>query len=419
MNTNNEKRATLAAIVTIGDELLIGQVVDTNSAWIAQKLNLLGIPVYRMTSVSDAPNEIAAVIDELRPVCDLIIITGGLGPTRDDKTKQTLCNYFNTHLVQNDEVLAHIERLLAKRNIPMNELNVAQAMLPETCEVLFNPLGTAAGMWLEKDNTVVVSMPGVPFEMKAIVEQNLIPKLKKNFKTQAIVHKTIITSGIAESVLAQQLNEWETSLPEHIHLAYLPSPGQVRLRLSAYGNDEHELQNEIEKISFKLNDIIPANIVAWQDEAIEVTIGKLLKDKNLTVGFAESCTGGNVAHLITSVAGSSAYFKGSVVVYSNELKNKLLNVPFEVLNQYGAVSKETVEILAKEARNLLNTDFAIAISGVAGPDGGTAEKPVGTVWFALASEKEVVAEIAHFGDDRERNIQKASIFALNLLRKHL
>lgn len=413
MNTNAE-------IITIGDEILIGQITDTNSGWIAQKLNSIGINVFQMTSISDNKSHIVSALDQASSRADLIIVTGGLGPTKDDITKQTIASYFNSKFVHNEEVLVHIRKLLEPRGILINELNEGQANLPDNCVVLHNACGTAPGMWFEKQGKIYVFMPGVPFEMKSIVTEELLPRLQKHFKTPDIVHRTLMLTGIAESMLAQQIEPWETQLPSNIKLAYLPSPGIMRLRLTAKGDNKQTLTKLIDTEVWKLMPYIRSWYYAENDELLEVTIGKILKDNNLTVASAESCTGGKIASMLTSVPGSSAYFKGSIVAYSNEVKVSSLNISPGIIEENGAVSQPVVEEMARNILEQFEVDYAVATSGIAGPDGGTMLKPVGTVWIAVASKEKVVSKLLSLGDnDRERNIQRSAISALNELRKHI
>ncbi len=408
-----------AEIITIGDELLIGQVVDTNSAWMAQQLNLVGIDVYQITSVSDQKQHILKSLSDAEQEVDIIIITGGLGPTNDDITKKTLCEFFNTTLVFNENTYQKIQSFFKSLNLKVTEINKAQAEIPANCEPITNNCGTAPGMWFEKNNKIFVSMPGVPFEMKQMMEESILPKLKNKFKLSAVCHKTILTQGIGESFLSEIIANWEKALPSYIKLAYLPSPGIVRLRMTAKGNDENTLLNEIKKQTEFLQQIIPDYIYGYDNDRLEAIVGKLLKNKNETIATAESCTGGYIAHLITSIPGSSVYFKGSVICYANEIKTKLLGVNKESIIANGAVSEEVVKQMALNIRNLFNVDYAIATSGVAGPDGGTENKPVGTTWIAIANKTDVFAKKFTFGENRERNIQRASITALNMLRKQI
>lgn len=405
-----------AEIITIGDEILIGQIVDTNSAWMGQQLNLHGIEVYQVTSVHDNHEHIMAALANAEQNADLVLITGGLGPTKDDITKDSLCEYFETELVFYPEVLEHVKSLLSSRNVNVNKLNRDQAMLPASCTVLHNSAGTASGMWFERNGTIFVSMPGVPFEMEAIMTEEVFPRLVKRGISQSIVHKTVLTIGLPESMLAEKIESWENSLPSFIKLAYLPSPISVRLRLSAYGNDKSMLHETINRKVDELLTIIPENIFGYDDDTMALAIGRMLLQNSRTLAVAESCTGGNIAHYITSNAGSSAYFKGGVVAYSNEIKNKLLNVPAEIIEAKGAVSKEVAEAMALGAMKALNADYALSTTGIAGPDGGSEEKPVGTVWIAAAGPSGVISEKYIFRHNRERNIIRSSQTALNLLR---
>ena len=408
----------LAEIITIGDELLIGQVVDTNSAWIAEQLNLIGIRVHQITSISDNQEHILQTLEEASARAQLILITGGLGPTKDDITKQTLCKYFDTSLIFSHEAYKNIENLFYHRGVKVTEVNRQQAMVPANCKVLPNVNGTAPCMWFEKDNRIYVSMPGVPFEMKAIMEQEVLPLLLHKHK-QVIIHRTILTEGVGESMLASIIEPWEDALPDFIKLAYLPQPGMVRLRLTAYGNDREVLQNAINKAENELFPLAGKYIFGFDDDTLESVVGQLLRQKGKTLSTAESCTGGNIAQLITSIAGSSDYFKGSVVAYSNEIKEKLLGVPHQTLLDYGAVSEQTVIAMAEGIRERFDTDYSIAVSGIAGPGGGTDEKPVGTTWIAVATPAGSTARKFLLGDHRGRNIRKASVSALNMLRGKL
>jgi nicotinamide-nucleotide amidase len=406
-----------SAIITIGDEILIGQIVDTNSAWIAEELNLLGIKVDEIVSVSDNPQHIKDTLMHYEGNKELVIITGGLGPTKDDLTKKTLAEYFDSKLDMNYDVLAHIEKLFGKRAIRVSELNRLQAMLPVKCKVLMNPSGTAAGMWFERGGSIFVSMPGVPYELKDIYSQSLLPELQKINKGNVIVHRTIMTQGIPESILADRIKVWEEALPNNVKLAYLPRPGIVRLRLSAIGQYADKLKQILELEIKKLSVIIEKDIFSFEDEVLEKVIGDLLNAKSLTVATAESCTGGAIASLITEVPGSSKYFKGSVVAYDNEVKVTMLGVNQKTLKLYGAVSQQVVEEMAKGIRTRLKADYSIATSGIAGPDGGSEEKPVGTTWIAISSAEKTLSKRFLFGEHRGRNIEKTVLAALNMLRK--
>lgn len=408
-----------AEIITIGDEILIGQIVDTNSAWMAKELNGIGINIGKITSISDQETDILSSLKQAMERVSLVLITGGLGPTNDDITKKTLSDFFGMNLVQDDLLYAKIEQRLADRGIPMNRFNREQALVPGGARIITNNHGTAPCMWFEKEGKVVISMPGVPFEMKGIMLDDILKSLAKHFSTPVILHKTVMTQGIGESVMAEMLEDWEGNLPTCVKLAYLPSPGVLRLRMSLTGNKIEELVKIVEEQLLKLEKIIPENIFGYDDDPMELTVAQLLSDKGKTLGTAESCTGGNIAHLITSHAGSSAYFKGAVVAYSNEVKENVLQVNGADIEKYGAVSQEVVEQMASGAKKLLNTDYAIATSGIAGPDGGTEEKPVGTVWIAVVGPKEVISHKFDLYKNRERNIRVASLNALNMLRKIL
>ncbi len=408
----------IADILTIGDELLIGQVVDTNSAWMAEQLNAYGIRVRQITSISDDRQHILTTLQEVATSSDLILITGGLGPTRDDITKQTLCEYFETSLVFSEEAYQNIERLFSSRRFPMTELNRRQALVPECCTVLNNANGTAPGMWFEKDGKVYVSLPGVPFEMKALMTEEVLPRLAGR-SGQIILHRTILTEGVGESFLAAKIEAWENNLPAFIKLAYLPQPGIVRLRLTATGTDEFLLRKAVTRAEEELMILAGEHIFGFDEDTLEEVIGNLLRERHQTLATAESCTGGLVARMITSVAGSSDYFQGSVVAYSNEVKEKVLGVNRLTIQDHGAVSEETVREMAEGVRSLLGTGYAIAISGIAGPGGGSEEKPVGTTWIAVASGQRTVAAHFRFGEHRGRNIQRAALAALSMLRKEL
>ena len=408
-----------SSIITIGDELLIGQVVDTNSAWLADQLNILGISVNEIISVSDNSDHIKQTLSKYEGKVDLVFIMGGLGPTKDDITKSTLAEYFNSSLVFHQEVADHIEFLFKGRGFKLSESNKLQAMLPDNCKILKNPSGTAQGMWFERSSTIFISLPGVPYELKDIFSLSLLPELKPIIKGSIVVHKTIMTQGIPESYLSDRLKKWETELPSYLKLAYLPKPGIVRLRLTGRGEEKDKAQilNTIELEVNKVLEIISKDIYGYDDEPIEQVIGKLLISNNSTLSIAESCTGGNIAQMITSIPGSSGYFKGSLVAYSNEIKINILGVNSSQIVKYGAVSKEVVEEMAEGSLRLFKTDYAIATSGISGPEGGTPEKPVGTTWIAVASSKKTISSMFLFGDHRGRNIERASLAAINMLRK--
>ena len=408
-----------AEIITIGDEILIGQIVDTNSAWIAEHFNRAGIEICQITSVRDNTEHIIGALRQATGKRDLVILTGGLGPTKDDITKPALCRFFNTKLVFHQDIFEQILERFKHRNIRMNQLNRDQAMLPESCLVLPNKVGTASGMWFEKDDTIFVSVPGVPFEMQYLVENEIIPRLRNNGKLRAIYHKTVLTQGLPESILAERIESWESALPENIRLAYLPNPMSVRLRLSAIGDDSNVLKGEVEREIERLKQIIPEHIFGYDDDTLAAAVGSLLLEKKQTLAVAESCTGGYISHLITSVQGSSGWYNGGIIAYSNEIKQNLLGVSLESILKYGAVSEQVVREMAAGARKVLNTQYAVATSGIAGPAGGTDEKPVGTVWIAIATPQETVAEKFVFGNNRERNIIRSAQTALQLLRRLL
>jgi nicotinamide-nucleotide amidase len=408
-----------AAIITIGDELLIGQTIDTNSAWMGAELSKSGFDVYRITSIHDRREDILNILNEALGKTEVVLITGGLGPTSDDITKPTLCEFFNTRLVVNVEVFSMIEGMMKRRNLSMNENNCRQADVPESCRVLKNAVGTAPGMWFEKDGTIFISMPGVPHEMKYIMTEHVLPELNRRFTSQIIIHRNIMTYGTFEAKLAEILTEFEEGLPGDIKLAYLPAYGVIKLRLTATGSDRESLSDLVNVQVDKLYKIIPEFIYGENEESLETVIGKMLKEKNKTVCTAESCTGGEIAHLITSNPGSSAYYYGSVVAYANSVKIQLLGVQENQLKTDGAVSEAVVRQMAYGARSLFKTDFSLAVSGIAGPDGGTETKPVGTLWIAVSSSKGIVTEKRVFGNDRVTNIKRFSLAALNLLRKQI
>ena len=403
-----------AEIITIGDELLIGQVIDTNSAWMGQELNKIGIEVLRVVSVRDREEEILEAIDNAMERVNIVLVTGGLGPTKDDITKQTLCKYFHTQLVFSEEVFENVKRVLAGK-IPMNALNKSQAMVPENCTVINNPVGSASVSWFEKDGKVLVSMPGVPQEMTAVMTGSVLPKLHERFQTDVIIHQTFLVQHYPESVLAEKLEPWESALPECIKLAYLPKLGIIRLRLTGRGQREEEVKKLLDCEKVKLEKILGDDIFSEEDVPLEIIVGELLRKKKLTVSTAESCTGGSIAARLTSIAGSSEYFNGSVVAYSNDVKMGLLHVSTETLERYGAVSEQTVIEMVKGAMKALKTDCAVATSGIAGPGGGTSEKPVGTVWIAAAYKNEIVTFRQEGDDGRGGNVQKAIQNALMML----
>jgi len=406
-------------IITIGDELLIGQVIDTNSAWIGQELSKIGVKVLQKNSIGDTREAILDALYKASKKSSIVILTGGLGPTKDDITKHTLCEFFQTQLVQNEKVLKWVTSIFTMRNLPMLESNNLQAMVPENCEVLWNKNGTAPGMWFKVKDVIYISLPGVPFEMKTIFTEEVIPKLLQQFQFPTILHRTILTCNIGESFLAKRIENLENELPEHIKLAYLPSVGMVRLRFSAYGNNLPILENELTAIIEKLYKLIGNYIYGEGDDNLSEVLGKLLLQSKKSLATAESCSGGYIAHQITSIPGSSAYFKGAIISYDNAVKIEQLQVPANIIESNGAVSEACVSTMANNVRKLLKTDYAIATSGVAGPGGGTPEKPVGTVWIAVSSEKQTKTSVFNFGDNRERTIQRTAIQGLDMLRKLL
>jgi len=406
-------------ILSIGDELLIGHTLNTNAFWMANELNSIGFTIRQQTTISDEKQHILQSVDEALKLVDVVLITGGLGPTNDDLTMPVLNEYFGGNLIKNEEVYQDIETLVLARGFEMNENNQQQAIVPDNCKVIRNQFGTAPGLWFEKDGKVVVAMPGVPFEMKGMITNTVIPWLKEKYELPEIVHRMVYTQGIAESMLAEQLFDWENNLPATIKLAYLPSYDGVKLRLSSIGNDRSELENNITKEIEKLLLIIPAAIYSTSEQKAEGVVGELLSKNKATLATAESCTGGYIAHLITSVSGSSEYYKGSIISYANEIKMNELAVLESDINQYGAVSQQVVEQMVKGVKTIMKTTYALATSGIAGPTGGSEEKPVGTVWIALATPKGVISKKYSFGKNRERNILKASATALNMLREEL
>ena len=405
----------LAEIITIGDEILIGQIVDTNSAWMGKELNKIGISVKQITSVSDNAEHIIQALDEAQKRANIILITGGLGPTKDDITKLTLSKYFNMPLRRDAETLAHVEGLFAKLNRPMIDLNRRQADVPDGCTVIQNKNGTAPCMWFDVNGKVIVSMPGVPFEMMYLMEDEILPRLQKTFELPFIVHKTILTIGQGESFLAQQIEDLEDALPSHIKLAYLPKLGQVRLRLSAIGKDELALKTEVNLYAQQIIERIKTFVAAEDDVALEKAILDLMRTNSLTLSTAESCTGGYIAHLLTQHAGSSAVFAGGAVAYSYDLKESILGVQHQILTEFGAVSEQTVKEMARGAIEHFKTDYAIAVSGIAGPDGGMPGKPVGTVWIAISSKNQTIAKLFTFSNKRIQNIERSATAALTLL----
>lgn len=406
-------------IITIGDEILIGQIVDTNSAWMAVELNKVGIEVVQITSISDRKSHILKALEEAAERADLVLITGGLGPTKDDVTKSTLCEFLQCGLIFNAEQYSIVERIFRSFGRDVSEVNRKQAEVPESCVCLVNEQGTAPGMWFERNNTVYVSMPGVPYEMKYLMLNKVIPKVLERFSMPVILHRTFCTQGVGESVLAGWIEEWENALPHHIKLAYLPSPGIVRLRLSAQGEHIVQLEAELETLAVSLYALIGKHIYAEGERSLPEVIQELMQERKATLGTAESCTGGAIAAMLTAIPGASAYFQGSTVTYSNTLKMKILGVSESSLKTYGAASEAVVREMADGLRKLYGVDYSISVSGIAGPDGGSEEKPVGTVWIGIGTPQGTFAKQFRFSTDRGRNIQMASLSALNYLRRIL
>lgn len=408
---------TNISIITIGDELLIGQVIDTNSAWIAQEMNKAGFRIKRRVAVGDVWEEIWEALDQESLHANAILITGGLGPTADDITKPLLCKYFGGELVQNIAALENVNYLFEKVfNRPITERNFRQADVPDVCTIIQNKRGTAPGMIFEKNGKLFISMPGVPYEMQGMITDDVIPLLQKHFVPQEIIHRTLITFGIGESSLADLIQEFEETLPPGIKLAYLPNYGMVRLRLSYVKNENTKISIDVDQKFIELQGLVKKYLVAIEDEPMQKIVGKILIQKKKTVATAESCTGGFIAHLLTSQPGSSAYYFGTVVSYSNEVKENLLEVSNETLEAHGAVSEEVVREMVKGAIKKIKTDYAVAVSGIMGPDGGNDTKPVGTVWIAAGNNKTQVTQKFHFRFNRQRNIELTAVNALNLLR---
>lgn len=408
-------------VISIGDELLIGQTINTNASWIGEQLNNFGFSIAHGAIISDNKNDIILALNNASNRSDIIIITGGLGPTNDDITKHTLTEYFNTSLERNKDIEKNIVAYFKSVNRPILKSNLDQALLPLSCEVLSNSRGTASGMWFEKDNIIYISLPGVPYEMKGIMQEHVFPKLLTKMGGETVVvNKTIRTHGMGESFLAEIIKSWEDKLEiNNIKLAYLPSPGIVKLRLSVIGLDKLILERKLKETIDELKALIPDQIYGYGNATMEGVVGKLLKERNLTIATAESCTGGSVAKMLTSISGSSSYFNGAIVSYNNQSKVDLLNVDFKDIDDYGAVSQQVVEQMAEGVRNKLHTDYGISTSGIAGPSGGTKEKPVGTVWIAVASKNRIVSKKIKLGYNRERNMHVSSISVLNLLRLEL
>jgi len=410
-----------AAVVTVGDEILIGQITDTNSGYIAKALDKIGIGVYEMLSVSDDRHHIINTLAFLQNRVDVVIITGGLGPTKDDITKKTLCEYFDDHLVVNESVLAHVIEIIEKAmKRPASQINKDQALVPSKSTVLHNAVGTAPGMWMKRADTVFISLPGVPYEMKYLIDNEVVPKLIAEFERPYIIHKTIMTYGQGESHVAERIEDWENSLPDFIKLAYLPSPGKVRLRMSARGTDEAMLLDRIETETAGLKALIGDIIVGYDEgETIEVVLGRVLTQKGLTLAAAESCTGGRIAQMLTSVPGSSAYFKGSAVTYATEAKTNVLGVAKELIAQYTVVSAPVAEAMAVKSREIYGSDYAISSTGNAGPDKGEADAEVGTVYIGIATPTGVYSQKLELGQPREKVIDRAASKALEMIYQEI
>lgn len=405
-----------AELLTIGDEILYGQIIDTNSQWMSVELTNIGVKVIRKTSVADQEEEILTAFEEAEKRADIVLITGGLGPTSDDITKPCLAKHFNCELLIHEEALAEVTDFFKSRGRELTEMNRQQAALPTACMKITNPVGTAPGMWFEKGEKVFMAMPGVPHEMKRMITEQVIPRIKQKYSLPVIYHKIIRTIGQGESFLAEKIAAWEKALPSHIKLAYLPSLGEVKLRLTCFGSALSALEKEAEELTEKLRLLIGQFIYAYGEEPIEVAIGKLLRENNLTLSIAESCTGGKVSQMITSVPGSSDYFQGSIIPYSYDIKMSQLGVKEETLHQFGAVSEQTITEMANLVREKFSTSIGIATSGIAGPGGATPDKPVGTVWIAYADAERVITKKLQLSKERHLNIQLSSMAVLNLLR---
>ncbi|UII23556.1 competence/damage-inducible protein A [Fulvivirga ligni] len=407
---------TKAEILTIGDEILYGQITDTNSQWMSAELDKVGIKTVRKTTVSDSREDILQSFKEAESRADIVLITGGLGPTNDDLTKPCLAEYFNCEVEINEKALEEVTAFFASKGRELTPVNRLQAALPICCEMVSNILGTAPGMWFERNGKVFVSMPGVPHEMKRMMTDTIIPKLQEVFNTDVIYHRVVKTIGIGESWLADQIQDWEQNLPEHIKLAYLPSTGEVKLRLTAIGNSKEELIAEVADQVASLHTLVGKYIYGYDQDTIESAIGVLLRDQNKTIALAESCSGGYVSHLISRIPGSSTYFRGSIIPYHNDAKIGILEVKKETLEAHGAVSEETVHEMANNVRKKLGADIGIATSGIAGPTGGTLEKPVGTVWIAFADGEQTITRKLQLWKDRQVNIRATAAAVLNLVR---
>ena len=408
-----------ATILTIGDEILIGQIVDTNSVSISKHLNRAGIVVRERLSIGDDREQIIESAERALEKSNVLIITGGLGPTKDDITKKTLCDLFGGELRYDEQIGEHVRTMLERRGVVFNELNRGQALVPDCCTVLFNRHGTAPGMWFERGERVVISLPGVPFEMEHLMQEEVMPRLKARFALRSIVHRTLITSGLAESMLAERIAPWEEALPAYLKLAYLPNPGAVRLRLSAYEVEGESVAREIEERFSELFEIIPEYVVGYETATVQELIHHTLIERGRTLAVAESCTGGVIASRFTAMPGASTYFLAGVVAYQNEVKNRVLDVSAEDLETYGAVSETVARQMAEGVRRLTGADYGLATTGIAGPTGGTDEKPVGTVWMAVATPEGTVATCRQCGTDRGQIIDRSASYAISLLREQL
>lgn len=408
-----------ADIITIGDEILIGQIIDTNSAWIAARLGEIGVSVRRKYSIGDNREEIISAVKESLSQSEVTIITGGLGPTKDDITKRVLAEVFDSTLVLDQDTYDRVERMMAARGIDFNELNKGQALVPDKCTVLANHKGTAPGMWFEQNGRVVISLPGVPFEMEALIVESVLPRLQEHFALAAVVHKTAITFGMAESMLAAKIAPWEESLPSHLHLAYLPSPSQLRLRLSVYNMEQEKATREIDAAFERLMPLLGDLFVGWGDATVQSAVAEMLIQRGETLSAAESCTGGALSAKFTAMSGASEYFWGGVVSYDNSVKENVLGVSHENLELYGAVSEQVARQMAEGVRRVCGTTYGVSTTGIAGPTGGTPDKPVGTVWMAVAGPEGTIAKVIQHGKVRAINIERAAAAAINMLRLEL
>lgn len=409
-------KQNIAEIISIGDELLIGQVINSNASWMGEQLFLNGISLRFVTTIGDVEEHLHDALDRAIGRAQFIFLTGGLGPTSDDITKPAICNYFNVTLEFNEEAYKQVAALFKRRGMPVTERNRLQAMLPSNCKPVENFHGTAPGMWFEHEGSIIISMPGVPFEMKPMFSEQLIPSIKRRFITSNYFFKTIMTTGAGESFLADLIKDWEAQIPSNFKLAYLPQPGIVRLRIGGNGPDGQVVLQELNRLTDELRTLLKDYVYGFDNQSLEEIVSQLLHQKHLTVATAESCTGGYIAHLLTSISGSSAYFKGSIVAYSNEIKTGFLGVPSQMIDNHGAVSREVAEAMATGLLRRFQTDYAIGVTGIAGPDGGTKEKPVGTVWIAVAGANEIISKKFQLGEQRDRNIRRAALAALNMLR---